>query len=111
MAEPFPLPEPMRLALEEGRSAALSGEVPVGAVVTRDGEILAVARNRMRDDSDPTAADLVEALDLLEEANCPALGAVLARAARGGGRRRTPVMPVGAGAGARGATEREGHAL
>ena len=31
----FPLPEPMRLALEEARAAALAGEVPVGAVVTR----------------------------------------------------------------------------
>ena len=51
----FPLPEPMRLALDEARAAAESGEVPVGAVVTRAGEILAVARNRMRDSSDPTA--------------------------------------------------------
>ena len=35
------------------------------------------------DDADPTAEDLIQALDLLEESNCPALGAVLARA--GGG--------------------------
>ena len=51
----FPLPEPMRVALDEARAAAESGEVPVGAVVVRGGEILAVTRNRMRDDSDPTA--------------------------------------------------------
>ena len=51
----FPLPEPMRLALAEARSAAAAGEVPVGAVVTRNGEVVAVARNRMRDDRDPTA--------------------------------------------------------
>ena len=51
----FPLPEPMRLALDEARAAALAGEVPVGAVVTRGGELLAVGRNRMRDGSDPTA--------------------------------------------------------
>ena len=51
----FPLPEPMRLALDEARAAAESGDVPVGAVVARGGEILAVARNRMRDSSDPTA--------------------------------------------------------
>jgi tRNA(adenine34) deaminase len=51
----FPLPEPMRLALDEARAAADAGEVPVGAVVTRAGEPIAVARNRMRDSSDPTA--------------------------------------------------------
>jgi tRNA(adenine34) deaminase len=51
----FPLPEPMRLALAEARAAAAAGEVPVGAVVTRDGEVLSVARNRMRDANDPTA--------------------------------------------------------
>ena len=51
----FPLPEPMRLALDEARAAADDGEVPVGAVVTKGGEVLAVARNRMRADNDPTA--------------------------------------------------------
>ncbi|HEX8525581.1 nucleoside deaminase [Allosphingosinicella sp.] len=51
----FPLPEPMRIALAEARAAAADGEVPVGAVVTRGGEVLAVARNRMRADNDPSA--------------------------------------------------------
>jgi tRNA(adenine34) deaminase len=51
----FPLPEPMRRALEEARAAAADGEVPVGAVVTRDGALLGVGRNRMRETSDPTA--------------------------------------------------------
>ena len=51
----FPLPEPMRLALDQARAAAGEGEVPVGAVVTREGQILAAARNRMRVGSDPTA--------------------------------------------------------
>ncbi|MGQ0588128.1 MAG: nucleoside deaminase [Sphingosinicella sp.] len=51
----FPLPEPMRLALDEAAAAARDGEVPVGAVVTRGGEMLAVGRNRMRDAHDPTA--------------------------------------------------------
>ncbi len=37
----FPLPEPMRLALDEAAAAARDGEVPVGAVVTRGGEVLA----------------------------------------------------------------------
>ncbi len=51
----FPLPEPMRAALAEAAAAAAADEVPVGAVVTRGGEIVATGRNRMRDDNDPTA--------------------------------------------------------
>ena len=47
--------EPMRQALDEARSAAAEGEVPVGAVVTRDGAVVAAGRNRMRLDGDPTA--------------------------------------------------------
>ncbi|MBV9882345.1 MAG: nucleoside deaminase [Sphingomonadaceae bacterium] len=45
----------MRLALDAAAAAAREGEVPVGAVVTRAGEVLGVGRNRMRADSDPTA--------------------------------------------------------
>jgi tRNA(adenine34) deaminase len=45
----------MRLALDEAAAAAHAGEVPVGAAVTRGGEVLSVARNRMRETSDPTA--------------------------------------------------------
>jgi tRNA(adenine34) deaminase len=45
----------MRAALDAAREAARAGEVPVGAVVARDGEIVAVGRNRMRDGCDPTA--------------------------------------------------------
>jgi len=45
----------MRLALAEAAAAALAGEVPVGAVVTREGAVLAVGRNRMRERNDPTA--------------------------------------------------------
>ena len=51
----YPLPEPMRLALDEARAAAAAGEVPVGAVVTKDGSVLGIGRNRMRADHDPTA--------------------------------------------------------
>ncbi len=47
--------EPMRRALDEARAAAADGEVPVGAVVTRAGELIATGRNRMRADNDPTA--------------------------------------------------------
>jgi tRNA(adenine34) deaminase len=47
--------EPMRLALDEARAAAAAGEVPVGAVVTRSGAVVASGRNRMRLDKDPSA--------------------------------------------------------
>ena len=52
----------MRLALDEARAAAETGEVPVGAVVTRAGEPIAVGRNRMRDSADPTAHAEIVAL-------------------------------------------------
>ncbi|MCI0569315.1 MAG: tRNA adenosine(34) deaminase TadA [Myxococcaceae bacterium] len=45
----------MRLALAEARAAALAGEVPIGAVVVRAGEILARDRNRVREQCDPGA--------------------------------------------------------
>jgi tRNA(adenine34) deaminase len=51
----FPLPEPMRMALDEARAAAAAGEVPVAAVVSRGGAVLAIGRNRMRELNDPTA--------------------------------------------------------
>jgi tRNA(Arg) A34 adenosine deaminase TadA len=51
----FPLPSPMRRALDLAAAAADAGEVPVGAVVTRGDEVLAESRNAMRGTSDPTA--------------------------------------------------------
>lgn len=42
-------------ALEEARLAGQRGEVPVGAVVVQDGQIVARAGNRTRADRDPTA--------------------------------------------------------
>lgn len=51
----FPLPEPMRLALDAARTAADSGEVPVGAIVMRGGEVIATAANAPRTLHDPTA--------------------------------------------------------
>lgn len=51
----FPLPAPMRRALDLAAEAAADGEVPVGAVVTRDGDIVGEARNAMRGSLDPTA--------------------------------------------------------
>ena len=46
---------PMALALAEARAAAERGEVPVGAVIVRGGEILASAGNRTLELKDPTA--------------------------------------------------------
>lgn len=45
----------MRLALAEARRAAEEGEIPVGAVLVKDGEVLAQAHNRREADHDPTA--------------------------------------------------------
>ena len=45
----------MDLALEEARDAATRGEVPVGAVIVRDGIVLARAGNRTREFNDVTA--------------------------------------------------------
>ena len=51
----FPLPPPMRRALDLAVEAAEAGEVPVGAVVTLGEDIIAEARNAMRGQTDPTA--------------------------------------------------------
>ena len=51
----FPLPLPMRRALDLAKAAAAAGEVPIGAVVSRDGVILGEGENRNRRDNDPTA--------------------------------------------------------
>lgn len=45
----------MQQALAQARRAAESGEVPVGAVITRAGEVIAAAHNAPREDHDPTA--------------------------------------------------------
>ena len=55
MATPFPLPDPMRLALDEARASRVAGEVPIGAVIVKDGVIVATGQNRNRRDLDPTA--------------------------------------------------------
>jgi len=47
--------EGMEAALEEARTAASSGEVPVGAVVFRDGAVVAQAGNQTVARGDPTA--------------------------------------------------------
>lgn len=60
----FPLPAPMRLALDLAVEAAAKGEVPVGAVVTLGDKVIAEASNAMRSSSDPTAHAEMEAIRL-----------------------------------------------
>ena len=57
-------------AFAAARAAAVAGEVPVGAVVVRDGRVLAVAHNRPRALHDPTAHAEILAI----RAACAALG-------------------------------------
>jgi tRNA(adenine34) deaminase len=45
----------MTVALAEARAAAAAGEVPIGAVIVRDGAIIAKAHNRTIAGDDPTA--------------------------------------------------------
>jgi tRNA(Arg) A34 adenosine deaminase TadA len=47
--------EPMAIALSEARAAAARGEVPIGAVLMRDGIVIARAGNRTIELDDPTA--------------------------------------------------------
>ena len=60
----------MEQALAEAKSAALRGEVPVGAVVVFGGQVVASAGNRTRELCDPTAHAEVLAI----RAACAALG-------------------------------------
>ena len=48
-------PEMMRLALEEAERATTHDDVPIGAAVARDGEVLAAAGNERELRADPTA--------------------------------------------------------
>lgn len=45
----------MQIALTEAEAVAARGEIPVGAVLLRDGEVVAQAGNRTRELNDPTA--------------------------------------------------------
>ena len=58
----------MSRALSAARSAGSAGDVPVGAVVLRHGEIVAVAGNRREIDQDPTAHAEILALRSAAEA-------------------------------------------
>ncbi len=52
----------MSFALDEARAAAAAGDVPVGAVVVREGSVIGRGRNRREVDRDPTAHAEVVAL-------------------------------------------------
>jgi tRNA(adenine34) deaminase len=54
--------EAMEAALAEARLAGEAGEVPIGAVVVREGEIAAWGQNRVLRDVDPTAHAEIAAL-------------------------------------------------
>lgn len=58
----FPLPEPMRLAIDAARRAGEEGEVPVGAVIVRHGQVVSVAANAPRRLHDPTAHAEIQAI-------------------------------------------------
>jgi tRNA(adenine34) deaminase len=56
MTRVFPRDEHfMRMALREAAEAAQHGDVPVGAVVVRDGEVVGAAHNEREARGDPTA--------------------------------------------------------
>lgn len=57
----------MREALKEARTASEAGEVPVGAVVVADGEVVSRAHNLRETDSDPTAHAEILALSRASE--------------------------------------------
>ena len=52
----------MRMALELAEEAAREGDVPVGCVIVRDGEVVGRGRNRREERGDATAHAEVEAI-------------------------------------------------
>lgn len=52
----------MQAAMAQARAAEMAGEVPIGAVIVRDGKILASGNNRVLRDHDPSAHAEVVAL-------------------------------------------------
>jgi tRNA(adenine34) deaminase len=52
----------MDLAFEAARAAEAAGEVPIGCVIVRDGDVVATAGNQTLRDKDPTAHAEIVAL-------------------------------------------------
>jgi tRNA(adenine34) deaminase len=67
--------DPMSVAFAEARSAELRGEVPIGAVLVRDGVVVARAGNRTRELADPTAhAEMLAIREAAERMGSERLG-------------------------------------
>jgi len=58
----------MALALAEARDAGVAGDVPIGAVIARDGEVIAASGNERELRKDPTAHAEVLAIRLASKA-------------------------------------------
>jgi len=52
----------MQQAIREARTAQEAGEVPIGAAIVKDGELISVGQNRNLRDSDPSAHAEIVAL-------------------------------------------------
>jgi len=64
----------VRQALAQARAAGEAGEVPVGAVLVRDGAVLASGRNRMKERADPRLHAEMDCLDAAVRAGVTAAG-------------------------------------
>ena len=58
----------MESALSEARTAASAGEVPIGAIIVREGTVIAGGQNRVLRDCDPTAHAEIVAIRAAAEA-------------------------------------------
>lgn len=63
----WPIPKPMQAALDAAAGAAEAGEVPVGAVIMRGAEVIAVTANATRSPPDPTGHAEIMALRMAAE--------------------------------------------
>lgn len=52
----------MRLAIEEAKKAAAIGEIPIGAIIVRNGEVIGRGHNTTETDKDPTCHAEVSAI-------------------------------------------------
>src|SRR6266702_1274297 len=59
----------MQAALEEARSAAVAGEVPIGAVLAHGGKILARSGNRTIRNNDPTGGAVRSCFEILSHSS------------------------------------------